>query len=243
MTDPKQKFAVFDIDGTVYRFSLLIELVKVLVREGIFPPETEKRYRVQYENWQNRVGSYDDYINLVIQAFLENIRGASLEKVMSAAQAVVSEQGQRTYAYTKGLVERLKRKRYFLVYVSHSPHAVVGEFSRHFGFNAHQGTLYEIDEQGCFTGRLQKNNSFHKSEVLQEIVERHDLDLNDSYGIGDTEADIEMLRLVRRPICFNPNRRLFESAQQENWPVIVERKDLILSIRGDSVSLDNVNCR
>jgi len=230
MTEAKRKLAVFDIDGTVYRFSLLIELVKVLVREEVFPADTEKLYRAQYEKWQNRVGSYDDFINSVIQAFLGNLRGVKLETVMSAARTVVAEQGQRTYAYTRGLIEEFKAKGYFLAYVSHSPHAVVGEFSRHFGFDAHQGTLYEIDAQGFFTGKLQADNSFQKSAVVAKLMEKYGLVPDNSYGIGDTEADIDMLRTVKHPICFNPNRRLYEAAQKEGWNVVVERKDLILEI-------------
>lgn len=237
----EQKFAVFDIDGTVYRFSLLIELVKVLVRQEVFPPDTERRYRTQYENWQNRFGSYDDYINGVIQAFLGNIRGVRLDTLMGAAQTVVAEQGQRTYAYTRKLIAELKSKGYFLAYVSHSPHAVVGEFSRHFGFDAHQGTLYEIDAKGVFTGKLQADNSFHKSDVVARLMTKYNLESTGSYGIGDTEADIELLRTVENPVCFNPNRKLFSAAQKEGWRIVIERKDIVLSIHRDRVSSEDMH--
>lgn len=34
-----RKVAFFDIDGTVFRSSLLIELVNALIAEGVFPKE------------------------------------------------------------------------------------------------------------------------------------------------------------------------------------------------------------
>ena len=97
----KRPFAVFDIDGTIFRFSLLIELVKVLVRNGVFAPEIEGQFKAQYEQWQNRIGSYDDYIDNVVRAFRAHIKGVELTAVMDAARQVVDEQGQRTYTYTR----------------------------------------------------------------------------------------------------------------------------------------------
>ena len=112
---------------------------------------------------------------------------------------------------------------------------MVGEFARHFNFDAHQGTLYEVDEQWRLTGGLEDRNSFDKATVLKRLVEEHDLDIEQSYAVGDTESDIQMFRMVKNPICFNPNRKLYAVAQSENWPVVVERKDLILQIQGKQV--------
>ena len=235
----KRPFAVFDIDGTIFRFSLLIELVKVLVRNGIFSPDIEGQFKAQYEQWQNRIGSYDDYIDNVVRAFRAHIRGVELAVVMDAARQVVDEQGQRSYIYTRGLIKAYRSQGLFLAYVSHSPHAVVGEFARHFNFDAHQGTLYEVNEQGLLTGGLEDRNSFDKAEVLSRLVEEHNLDIEQSYAVGDTESDIQMLKLVTYPICFNPNHKLYKAAQDAGWPVVVERKDLILKVKKDKFVSSN----
>ena len=155
----KRPFAVFDIDGTIFRFSLLIELVKVLVRNGVFAPEIEGQFKAQYEQWQNRIGSYDDYIDNVVRAFRAHIKGVELTAVMDAARQVVDEQGQRTYTYTRDLIKAYRSQGLFLAYVSHSPHAVVGEFARHFNFDAHQGTLY-IPNRSPYACVIQRNFQF-----------------------------------------------------------------------------------
>jgi phosphoserine phosphatase len=49
-------------------------------------------------------------------------------------------------------------------------------------------------------------------------------------GVGDTESDIPFLKLVDRPICFNPNRKLYAAAKRHGWKVVVERKDVIYKI-------------
>lgn len=48
--------------------------------------------------------------------------------------------------------------------------------------------------------------------------------------MGDSEGDISFLKMVERPICFNPNRKLYEYAKKRGWEVIVERKDVIYKL-------------
>jgi len=39
-----------------------------------------------------------------------------------------------------------------------------------------------------------------------------------------------MLEMVERPICFNPNQKLFEAAKRHDWPIVVERKDVVYEL-------------
>jgi phosphoserine phosphatase len=48
--------------------------------------------------------------------------------------------------------------------------------------------------------------------------------------VGDTDGDIPLLESVARPICFNPNQRLFTHAKRVGWDVVVERKDVIYKL-------------
>mgnify|MGYP001599791473 CR=1 FL=1 len=65
----KKKVAVFDIDGTIFRSSLLIELTDALIQEGIFPESITKIYARAYKNWLERKDSYEKYIQAVVRAF------------------------------------------------------------------------------------------------------------------------------------------------------------------------------
>ena len=63
MDKPQKKLAVFDIDGTIFRSSLLIELVEKFIEEGLFPYQVQALFTEEYQRWLNRQGSYEDYIN------------------------------------------------------------------------------------------------------------------------------------------------------------------------------------
>ena len=79
-----KKFAVFDIDGTVFRSSLLIELVEAMVDEGIFDEDVRRKYAKAQTAWLDRRGGYDEYLLAVINAFMEHIRGVRYEDFRTA---------------------------------------------------------------------------------------------------------------------------------------------------------------
>lgn len=91
--------------------------------------------------------------------------------------------------------------------------------------------LYETGPQDLFTGKiLEEHVIFNKSNVLRRAVEKEQLPLADSIGVGDTESDIPMLEAVENPICFNPNAKLYAHAKRRGWKVVVERKDVIYEL-------------
>ncbi len=63
--------------------------------------------------------------------------------------------------------------------------------------------------------------------MLKQYVYENNLTLEDSYGVGDTESDASFLRVVENPIAFNPNENLKKVAQENNWRIVVEKKDVI----------------
>ena len=70
----------------------------------------------------------------------------------------------------------------------------------------------------------------NKANIVRRAVEKENLTLDDSYGVGDTEGDIPMLELVANPIAFNPNIALYKHASRMGWKVVVERKDVIYNL-------------
>ena len=47
----KKKFAVFDIDGTIFRSSLTVELVDALIQEDVFSARVRDVYARAYQQW------------------------------------------------------------------------------------------------------------------------------------------------------------------------------------------------
>ncbi len=226
-----QKVAFFDIDGTVFRSSLFIELTEACIAADIFPLGMRDAYMKEYESWKNREGSYEAYIHAMIAAFTEHIRGVYYGDFADVGRSVVREQGKRTYRYTRDLIKDLHSKDYLIVAISQSPKSILDEFCEQFGFDKVYGRVYEIGPRDLFTGKvLQEDFIKDKANVVARVIERESLSSDGSIGVGDTEGDIPLLASVEMPICFNPNRSLYDEAKKRGWPIIVERKDVVYTI-------------
>ncbi len=223
-----KKVAIFDIDGTIFRSSLLIEVTEALIKEKVFLEDVRNSYKKDYQNWITRKGSYEKYIMSVVRAFEENIKGVKHEDFSRIVKKVIALHGQKVYCYTRDLVKDLKKKKYFLLAISHSPKELVDGFCRKLGFDKVYGRMYEYDAQKKFTGKtLHLDVINNKANILRRFIEKENLSLADSYGVGDSESDINFLTFADNPICFNPNSKLYAHAKKAGWPVVVERKDVV----------------
>lgn len=226
-----KKVAIFDIDGTIFRSSLLIEITEALIAEGIFKPSIRKNYAEQYRSWLDRTDSYEKYIGGVVRAFENNIKGVKYKDFLRISKNILAAKHGRTYQYTRDLVKKLKKKNYYLLAISNSPEILVSDFCRQLGFDKAYGRIYEVDEKGIFTGRiLHEKIISDKAKVLKRAVEKEKLTIRDSVAVGDTESDIPMFKMASHPVCFNPNKKLFAAAKRYGWKVVVERKDMFYEI-------------
>ena len=67
------RLAIIDIDGTIFRSSLVIELCHGLVKAGVFPRASIKEIQKEYLAWLNRKGGYEAYINKVVKIYIKHI--------------------------------------------------------------------------------------------------------------------------------------------------------------------------
>jgi len=226
-----KKVAVFDVDGTLFRSSLLIELVEALVTQNIFPKKSRSIYERDYHRWLNREGSYEAYIEAVVEAFMRYLKGVDYKDFERVGLEVVEANKNKMYRYTRDLVKKLKLKGYFLLAISQSPKGLLDAFCKRLGFDKVYGRFYELGPSERFTGEVVDLHLIaNKGNIVRRAVSKEKLTLKGSYGIGDTEGDIPMLELVEHPICFNPNQTLYRYAKLNGWKIVVERKDMIYEI-------------
>ncbi len=227
----KRKVAVFDVDGTIFRSSLFVELVEALMAKGVFPSAARKLYDREYRTWIEREGDYEAYIAAMVKAFRRNIKGIHYGEFKDIAREVANMKWKKSYRYTRDLTQDLKKRGYYLLAISHSPKTIIDYFCPKLGFDKAYGMVYELGPQDRFTGAVMDEHVIlNKANILKRAIEKENLTLEDSIGVGDTESDIPFLELVDTPICFNPNQKLYRHAKLNAWKVVVERKDVVYQL-------------
>jgi phosphoserine phosphatase len=206
-------------------------LTRRLVEEGVFSERVREELSEDYYAWVERRGSYDTYDRLVMELFLRELAGVSVAELQRCARVEVETHGRRVHVYTRDMALRLRRAGYQLIAISGSPQEILDLFLKPLGFDRAWGTVLAQDARGCYTGEVLQDPFGNKRRVMEEFLESAEVGLEDSVGMGDTLSDVGFLEMVRSLIAFNPNRGLFEVAQERSWPIVVERKDVIYNLQ------------
>jgi HAD superfamily hydrolase (TIGR01490 family) len=219
-----KQFAVFDIDGTIFRWQLYHELFDALVDERIITPEDAEAVLIAREEWRARDLSYDEYEQALIRVMEESIIGLDVAKFHAIADTILTKKGHNVYVYTSGLLKDLQKRGYTTVAISGSHQQLVERFCELHGIDIAVGRNYAIAD-----GKIAKDTGTvanRKKAILHHVVKEHNLTWENSYAVGDAASDIAMLELVENPIAFNPNTELLAAAKKHGWPIVIERKSI-----------------
>lgn len=220
-----RKFAVFDIDGTLYRWQLYYSVVFELRKQGVFSEEEAQNIDEQYRKWQGKEASWADFSKPVVDAFLKNLGSIDIAEYRKACEAVMKNESHKVYSYTLNLLHELKHDEYTLVAITGSQHDIAQPFADKYGFDYCYGEVYSTVE-GKFSGEIETIYN-RKDEIVNKFLEEHpEHSLVGSVGVGDSHWDEKMLSVVEKPIAFNPDEGLFEIAKNRGWPVVIERKNI-----------------
>lgn len=227
-----RKIAVFDIDGTLFRWQLFHELVRELGKQGLFPPVVVSKIEEKFFDWRALKATWADYEKEVVKAIQENIIQIAPSELNRCAEIVVEKSGHKVYNYTSNLVKELRAKGYFLLALTGSQQEIAELFARKHGFNDCIGSLMKRDANGNFTAEYERFVIGNKSTILTNYCQANNFNLaEDSYGVGDSEGDAQILEQVTKPIAFNPDEGLLKLSKANNWPVVIERKNIAYEMR------------
>lgn len=226
----KQKFAVFDIDGTLVRWQLFHAIVNSLGKNQHISLKSHKKIKAARMAWKNRntENSFLEYEKILVDEYLNLLASISVDAYKKAVNEVFEEYKDQLFVYTRQLLKELKLNKYYLIAISGSHDEIIKKIAEYHGFNESIGAELSI-KNGKFTGEI--NTPIHdKAAVLKNIVIAKNLTYEDSYGIGDSKGDISILSVVKNPIAFNPSKELFEAAKLNKWPIVIERKNVVYEL-------------
>lgn len=233
------KAAFFDIDGTIYRDSLLKEHFKKLIKyELLNVQEYELKVKSLFKKWDERIGDYDTYLLGMADTYIDAIKGISLKYNDFVADQVMDLKGSRVYSYTRNQINWHKEQGHKVIFISGSPDFLVSRMAKKWGADDYCGSVYHIKD-GKYSGEVSPMwDSENKMKSINSFVEKYNLDLENSYAYGDTMGDLSMMNLVGNPRAINPSRELLEELKvnkdlKGRVEVIIERKDVIYKVSPD----------
>ncbi|SHH41170.1 HAD family hydrolase [Tepidibacter thalassicus] len=242
----KKIAAFFDIDGTLYRDSLMVEHFKKLIKYDIIDPSLwHSHTKKTFLNWDKRQGNYDDYLLELADIYISSIKGLSKKSIDFTSEQVINLKAERVYRYTRSKIKWHVNNRHIVIFISGSPNFLVKKMAKKYNVTDHIGSNY-IFENDIFTGKvIPMWDSASKDKAIDKFVEKYNLDLEKSFAYGDTNGDFTMLKRVGNPIAINPAKELLCNIKKDPYlskhtKIIVERKDVIYNLDPSvSISIEN----
>lgn len=235
-----KKFAVFDIDGTLFRSSLYIELASELIDTGYIGADLAADIALKRQSWHGRESNtaYQEFDLVISDGIDQLLTSIPVSVYEQAVERTIKKNSDKIYSYTRGLIAQLRSEGYMIIAVSGSPKELVEQFVAHYEFDIWVGQHW-VQRNGSFTGEIIKTHT-GKDKILKKLIEEHDLTLEGSYGIGDTQGDIGILSMVDNAVAFNPTYELIEAAQANGWTIVVERKNICYTLKPNNTGSDYV---
>lgn len=240
----KEIVAFFDIDGTLFRNSLMIEHFKKLIKYEVIDPSIwHTEVKTVYDEWEKRYGDFEQYLEVLANVYIEELKGVNKSYIEFIASQVINVNGDMVYKYSRDRIEWHKDQGHKVFFISGSPDFLVSRMAEKHGATEYRGTVYLVDDDNNFTGEIIKMwDSINKQKTLDELLDKYHIDLENSYAYGDTPGDLSMLRMVGNPIAINPNKELLlkirgDERLSKDTDIIIERKNVIYKLKSDIKTL------
>jgi HAD superfamily hydrolase (TIGR01490 family) len=233
----KTQAAFFDIDGTIFRNSLMIEHFQKLITFEVIDPEVwYTKVKSVYLEWEKRYGDFEEYLEILAGVYLEELKGINKSYIEYIADHVIKSNGDMVYKYSRNQIEYHKKQNHKIFFISGSPDFLVSRMSEKYEATDYRGSIYKVNSKNEFTGEIVKMwDSESKQRELHNLIKEYKVDLENSYAYGDTTGDFSMLKMVGYPVAINPNRALLMAIKEDEelnkkTTIIVERKNVIYKL-------------
>ncbi|MDO5063049.1 MAG: HAD-IB family hydrolase [Peptostreptococcaceae bacterium] len=240
----KKIAAFFDIDGTIFRDSLMIAHFQKMREYGIINDYAWcGNINFSEESWHKRRVAYDDFLDDISKAYVESLMGVSYGDIMFTARHTMRSRADEVYRFTKHRIQKHRELGHMVIFISGSPDFLVRQMANIWKADVYMGSKY-IFQKGVFTGEIIPMwDSVSKLKAIDQLVDTYDIDLEKSYAYGDTNGDFTMLQSVGNPFAINPAKELLDNisgddALSKKVTIVVERKDVIYRLKADSDTFD-----
>ncbi|MDB5167534.1 MAG: HAD-superfamily subfamily hydrolase [Candidatus Saccharibacteria bacterium] len=230
-----KKFAVFDIDGTIFHWQFFHELFDELVEAGVIDASIAHPVLEDRKKWRQGSLDWSVYETGLVKALNVGIVGIDKQLLEEISDRIITVKGKVLYHYTRDLLRELQSQGYTTIVISGSQQTLVERFARTYKIDIALGLDYEFSDDKLVA--IKREIYGQKDTLLKQVVAEHGLDWHDSYAVGDTSGDAGMLELVDNPIAFNPDSKLLAIAKEKGWKIVVERKSMAYTLEKNSDGL------
>ncbi len=211
------RIAVFDVDRTLLvRTTGEMQLIKFLCKKRMLPPSNF--LRGFFFMIKKLPLGFKEAV-LKNKAYLYGLKEKELKKFLP--EFFENYIYPRLSLQSLKWMKKLRAKSYKVILISSTLDFILDYLAEQLGADGAVGSKMELID-GKFTGRLLGIYPFYdgKVQALGRYLKDKKVDYANSYGFGDSGADIPLLSSLGYSVAVNPRRRLRREASRKGWLII-----------------------
>ncbi|MBD3181592.1 HAD-IB family hydrolase [Candidatus Poribacteria bacterium] len=212
-----RKAAIFDLDGTILNISSERTFFFYLFLRGDI---SLKDFTIWLGYCVKK--AYRDNFTAAIKSNKMYLRNKSYKRLYELASRCFTEKlSDHISDEAVKEIEYHRSKGHYLILLSGTLNLLLKHFMDYLKMDLMIGTSVET-QNNTFTGRLNGVHPFGESKALiaKKIAQEYEINLEESYGYGNSFSDVPFLNTVGHAIAVNPDNRLTRYARQNNWRIM-----------------------
>lgn len=216
-----KRAAFFDLDRTLIPGSSLFLMARGAYERDMFRVRDILRFAWGQAMFQLR-GEDPRNTEMSRESTLSFVTGKSQEELLAMGREIVEERIiPRVYADIVSVIEGHQERGDLTFLVTAAPIELAGQVAEELGMTRAIATVSEVDENGCYTGRL-TGDVMHgpaKAKAVAEVAAEFGVDLLDCSAYSDSINDLPLLESVGDPHAVNPEHELARVARTRGWRI------------------------
>lgn len=220
-----KKVAFFDIDGTVINIKSMFSFLEFYWRHK--HPEVANKFLENFNKHIELIFKNNGKREDVNKFYYQQFSGCDLQELEGIGETWWEQlEKNMTSLFNMTILSRLeqhKENNFEIVAVSGSMAPCLKPILKSIGVSRALYTKLEINKNQKLTGRILNAPVIGegKANVINMFMSNNtNLTLSGSFGYGDHDSDIPMLKLTQHPHVINPNKSLEAYAINNRWEII-----------------------
>jgi phosphoserine phosphatase len=157
-------------------------------------------------------------VDTIFRLCAEGLVGLSQDDVRAVAHEVWEKEQKNLFPFVPQLVELLRSRGYHPLLLTGSPLEIAEPVAEGLEIKNRWGSVFET-EADRYTGRIARSlrSSEEKRRITLAFAEGKSIEWDHSFAIGDSESDYEVLRMVGKPVVFEPDASLASLPHGRGW--------------------------
>lgn len=218
------RVAIFDFDGTLYKRETFQEMMDHLKNHPAFGSRYKSfilRMLPSYLGSKVKLYPLAKMRERAMQIYMQTFHDLPEKEIHKFLKEIAKK---FSADFNERVVERLfehKKKGDFLMLVSGAYLPLLREATKEYPFHTIIGTEIPFHK-----GKLKDPRDIYhiqgtrKTKAIQQELHNKSIDWVNSFAYADSYSDLPVFQLVGHPIAVDPDQKLQEHAQKNNWEII-----------------------